>query len=125
MKALSIRQPWAWLIVHAGKNIENRMWRTTFRGRVLIHASKGMTRAEYDAACWFMGEQGIDHTKLPLFDQLPRGGIIGEAEIVDCVRKSNSPWFQGPFGFVLHNVKPLPFRPCKGSLGFFNVEGFE
>src|SRR3990167_9411398 len=50
MKALSIRQPWAWLILHAGKDIENRGWPTSFRGRFLIHASKGMTRAEYELA---------------------------------------------------------------------------
>jgi hypothetical protein len=46
MKALSIRQPWAWLILNAGKDIENRDWLTRFRGPFLIHASKGMTRAE-------------------------------------------------------------------------------
>ena len=44
MKALSIRQPWAHLILHGGKDIENRDWRTSVRGRVLVHASKGMTR---------------------------------------------------------------------------------
>jgi hypothetical protein len=48
MKALSIRQPWAWLILHAGKDIENRDWPTRFRGRFLIHAAKGMTRDEYE-----------------------------------------------------------------------------
>jgi hypothetical protein len=48
MKALSIRQPWAWLILNAGKDIENRDWPTHFRGRFLIHASKGMTHDEYE-----------------------------------------------------------------------------
>lgn len=43
MKALSIRQPWAWLILHGGKDIENRSWNTNFRGRFLIHAAAGMT----------------------------------------------------------------------------------
>jgi tetratricopeptide (TPR) repeat protein len=38
MKALSIRQPWAWLIVHGVKDVENRTWRTNFRGRFLVHA---------------------------------------------------------------------------------------
>lgn len=45
--ALSIRQPWAWLILHAGKDIENRTWQTYQRGWFAIHASKGMTRREY------------------------------------------------------------------------------
>ena len=52
-------------------------------------------------------------------DDLPRGGIVGEAEIVDCVTQSDSPWFEGPYGFVLRNAHPLPFRPCRGRLGFF------
>jgi hypothetical protein len=37
---LSIRQPWAWLVAHGWKNIENRTWPTGFRGRFLIHAAK-------------------------------------------------------------------------------------
>ena len=45
LKALSIRQPWAWLIVNGFKDVENRNWRTHWRGRLLIHASKGMTLA--------------------------------------------------------------------------------
>ena len=53
MKALSIRQPWAWLILHGGKDIENRDWATRFRGRVLIHASKGVTQDEWSDAWEF------------------------------------------------------------------------
>ncbi|MCC7374294.1 MAG: hypothetical protein IT581_06545 [Verrucomicrobiales bacterium] len=44
--AISVRQPSAWMIIHAGKDIENRTWRTKFRGRVLVHAAKGMTDDE-------------------------------------------------------------------------------
>lgn len=51
IKALSIRQPWAWLILWAGKDIENRSRRFHFRGRFLIHASAGMTRNEYLRCC--------------------------------------------------------------------------
>jgi hypothetical protein len=51
-----------------------------------------------------------------------RGGIVGQVNVVDCVTKSNSLWFGGPFGFVLANPKPLPFRACKGQLGLFEVE---
>ena len=92
MIALSIRQPWAWLIVHAGKDIENRTWPTRFRGRVLVHASKGMTHAEYEAACdhlWLHGGPAIEP---PDFHALERGGIVGSVELVDCVRGSASPW---------------------------------
>ena len=46
--ALSIRQPWAWLIVNGHKDIENRDWPTNFRGRLLVHAGQTMARRYYD-----------------------------------------------------------------------------
>lgn len=123
MIALSIRQPWAWLILNAGKDIENRDWPTNFRGRMLIHASKNCTRSEYNGAVDFLVDRGLDRLNydLPAIDQFDRGGIIGSVEIIDCVTASESPWFVGECGFVLRNPKPLPFTPWKGRLGFFNV----
>lgn len=127
MKALSIRQPWAWAILHAGKNIENRDWPTRFCGPVLIHASKGMTRHEYESFCdTFRATRRADpdavgYVEVPAFDELQRGGIVGQAEIVDCVEESDSPWFFGKFGFVLRNASPVPFRPMNGALGLFDV----
>jgi len=134
MKALSIRQPWASLIVLGIKDIENRTWATRERGTILVHASKGMTRAEHEDAIDFavdairMDPRHAGKTETTTlralgfaFDDLPRGGIIGQVDIVDCVRASNSPWYMGAVGFVLRDAKPLPFRPLKGALGFFNV----
>lgn len=122
MIALSIRQPWAWHILNSGKDIENRDWATRFRGRVLIHASKGMTRAEYEDGRDPLWSSGGPTIELPPFGQLDRGGFVGSVEIVDCVAASDSPWFFGRFGFVLRNPKPLPFFvPWKGRLGFFDV----
>ena len=83
MKALSSRQPYAHNIVHDGKDVENRNWRTHFRGRVLIHAS--LSKAELDR-----DEYG----------KYQFGGIIGHAEIVDCVDQMDSRWFYGPWGFL-------------------------
>lgn len=123
--AISIRQPWAWLILYAGKDIENRDWKTNFRGRVLIHASKSCAKSEYENAIDFMVYRGIDRRDIPSIDQFERGGIIGSVEIVDCIDNSESPWFVGNFGFVLRNPKPLPFVPWKGQLGFFNVQGVQ
>lgn len=128
MKALSIRQPWAWLIIHGGKDIENRSWATKFRGPVLIHAAKRMIENElYDATCFAheaWRKLRFDTRKLPKCprSKLERGGIVGVAEIVDCVSSSSSPWFVGEYGFGLANVRSLPFHPCKGSLGFFDVQ---
>ena len=128
-KAISIRQPWAWAIVHAGKDIENRDWSTRYRGPVCIHAAKGMTRDEYDIANrhiqkavgsvdqeWLTRWLGV--TPAPV--RLERGGIIGVAEIVDCVDASPSPWFFGRYGFVLRNARPVDFISVKGALGFFD-----
>ena len=58
----------------------------------------------------------------PSREDLQFGGIIGEAELIDCARGHVSPWFTGKYGFVLRNATPLPFRPLRGSLGFFVVE---
>lgn len=58
---------------------------------------------------------------LPAFEDLPRGGIVGTVEIVDCVEQSDSPWFFGRYGFVLRNPQVLPeIIPVKGALGFFD-----
>lgn len=122
--ALSIRQPWVWGILSAGKDIENRDWQTRFRGRFAIHASKGMTRAEYED--FLSTAHAISLTQpfppgltLPAFSELERGGIVGVASIVDCVENHPSPWFFGRYGLVLENATPVKFIPVKGALGFF------
>lgn len=109
MYALSIMQPWAWLIVNGFKDIENRSWWTFYRGPVLIHASK---RHDGPKGDW-------PWANIPGPDRFDYGGIVGQAEIVDCVTKSRSEWFCGPYGFVIQGARPLPFRPCRGQLGFF------
>jgi len=119
--ALSIRQPWAWLIVNGYKDIENRDWTTKFRGRFLVHASKGMTRQEYDQCLEYCQSNPCGFVPLPDFDKLERGGIVGDVELVDCVNDHPSFWFNGEYGFVLQCARVLPFVPLKGMLGFFTV----
>ena len=119
MKALSIQQPWAWAILTLGKDIENRDWKPTnpglrFRGPVLIHT--GLKR-DRDGDAW-LRSQGAS---VP--DDLPLGGIVGKVTIADVVTASDSPWFLGPYGFVLRDPLMLPFCPLKGMLGFFAVDG--
>ncbi|MFQ6550470.1 ASCH domain-containing protein [Aestuariibius sp. 2305UL40-4] len=116
MKALSIRQPWADAIIWHGKDVENRTWQTHYRGPVLIHAAKAWGPSERADLAWVEERTG---TKLEDVDRPLLGGIIGQVEIIDCVAKMESRWFFGPYGFVLANAKPLPFRPCRGALGFF------
>ena len=109
MKCISIKQPWAWLIVSGYKDIENRSWPTRFRGLVLIHAGN-----KHDGS-----PNEWDWPDIQRPDHLDYGGIVGEAKIVDCVRSHPSQWFDGEYGFVIRNARPLPFRACRGQLGFF------
>lgn len=123
MKALSIRQPWAWLIVNGHKHIENRTWPTRFRGPVLIHASKGMSGREYEDAMEFALSVGY-RNYFPERHELERGGIVGVADLRACVPPSmrTSPWHvEGSYGFALFDARPVPFTECKGALGFFDV----
>jgi hypothetical protein len=121
-KALTIRQPWAWLIIHGGKDIENRGWNTNVRGPVLIHAAKGMTRVEYDDALSSADEVTGYRVRAPDFDAIERGGIVGVTDLVDVLTPKGQRYgwhMHGQFGFVLRNVRPLPFLPCWGALGFW------
>jgi hypothetical protein len=123
MKALSIRQPWAWLIIHGGKDIENRTWHTKHRGRFLVHAAKGMTNEEYcDGLEFAMRAGDIQLLRdFPTVQEMQRGGIVGSVELVDSVDTSDSPWYMGEKGFVLRDPRPIPFIPLKGRLQFFEV----
>jgi len=119
MKALSLQQPWAWLMVNGIKDIENRSWPTHRRGRVLVHASKRFDREGYE---WI--REHFPALQMPGIDHFERGGIVGEFTITGCVDEHPSPWFFGPYGFTVTGARPLPFEPCKGMLGFFepNIE---
>ena len=132
MKALSILQPWAWLIVSGHKNIENRSWPTNFRGEFLVHAGKGF---DIDGWMWLVNNwhrEGLpsaigdrfDQEQRGIFSWKPnRGGIVGKATLADCVREHASVWKNdGTYGFVLTNASPLAFRSLKGALGFFPVQ---
>lgn len=114
--ALSIRQPWCWAILTADKDVENRDWATRFRGPVCIHASKAMTKTDYRE---FFDDLRFDHLDVPSYEAMPRGGIVGVVEIVDCVTDMDSEWFFGRYGFVLRNARTVPLIPVKGELGFF------
>ena len=127
MKALSVRAPWWWFILHAGKDIENRNWPTRFRGTVYLHASRTMPRTEvaddFAAASRIAWGGGLGPVP-PSFDELKAsaGKIVGKVDVVDCASSSASPWFFGKFGFVLRN--PVAFArpvPCLGHLSLFDL----
>jgi len=141
MKALSIRQPWAWLICAGIKDIENRRRHTKFRGRVYVHTGKVIEIKAFEllAEMYLMDKRGIIRIGkdvisriieygLPNRGMFATGAIIGEVDITDCVWSQNeglsatkSPWFTGPYGWVLAN--PVVYDkaiPCKGRQGFFD-----
>lgn len=128
-RAISIMQPWTWLIVNGHKDIENRDWQTRFRGPVAIHAGKRKDHGTISDLWAGIHPVTGESTKLPSGmlslwprapdDEFAASGIVGVAEIVDCVDNSASPWFVGRYGFVLKNARPVPFIPCKGALSFF------
>ncbi|MEM1272485.1 MAG: hypothetical protein AAGF88_01640 [Pseudomonadota bacterium] len=119
--ALSVRQPWAWAILHAGKEIENRSLGAIRSGRmdvgrIALHAASGMTRKEYDWALWRMTQDGIS---VPLPSDLPRRAIVGSVEVSEIVTESDSPWFGGKSGLRLRQASPVKPIAAPGALGFF------
>jgi hypothetical protein len=122
MKCLSILQPYAWLIVNGHKDIENRGWYTPYRGPFLVHAGKKYGPRIHREYAEDMREcYGIT---LPTLDVMMAmtGGIVGAADITDCVKAHPSRWkMMDTWGFVLANQKTLPFTPLRGQLGFFDV----
>jgi hypothetical protein len=130
MKALSISQPWSCVILDGHKLVENRTWRRTITGPVLVHAGK-----KYDSesepfiidVCTTMGFKNYTANEL---QSTPRGAILGIMHIRDCVAPleaqaadlAQGAWAFGPWCYRLDWVKrferPIPY---KGELGFFNV----
>jgi ASCH domain len=116
LMALSVRQPWAWLITQGIKDIENRSYRlVTLPKRVLIHASSNFPAIEEEDWTQWNAWAG---RKIPLEHDI--GGIVGVATITACMRRHGSVWKDpASWGWVLEDARPLPFRECKGAVGFF------
>lgn len=114
--ALSIRQPWADLVMWGIKDVENRTWATKFRGRLLVHAGRRVDREAVDCLEEWYG------VVLPE-EYRPRIGVLlGSVELTACVARHPSPFFHGPCGFVVR--RPLELAepvPCRGRLGIFPV----
>lgn len=122
MKAISVRQPWAWLLFH-GKPIENRDWYTAYRGPLAIFSSKGMTRTEYEDAREFVRrcvDPGLAG-RIPHPEELVYGAALGRVVQVSCVHYHSSPWFQGAWGHVYEHAQEFPVPiPARGHLGLFD-----
>ena len=143
IKALSVRQPWAWLLVNNHKPLENRSWPTSLRGRLAIHASGTMSATEYDNARWSVDlvneckretpwpweAPGTPMVRppivLPVRSEIELGGLVGSVEIYDCRLKDPkrqpeeiSAWENShqKYSWMSRNGRPSKLIPCKGSL---------
>jgi ASCH domain-containing protein len=113
MKVLTVRQPWAWAIIFGPKRVENRTWKTSYRGPLLIHAGRSRAR---------LGDYGPGE---PDATDLAFGSILGVVELLDCVpyeRVKDRPFAEGPWCWLLAEPRPLetPF-PCAGHQQLFEA----
>lgn len=126
MKAITIKQPWASLIVSGLKDIENRSWKTNFRGRVLIHAGMKADNHWDSPVCEKVDKYLREISKGGTdWSNYHFGAIIGSVEIVDCVQNHPSIWaIKGDWNWVLANpvMFPDPITGVKGKLSFWNYD---
>lgn len=126
MKVLTIKQPWATLIIQGNKKFEFRSWKTNYRGEILIHAGKSIDK------------EAVERLKKYLPKELPLGKILGKAVITDCIpmdeefsqmlsNENNEIYttysFSRNYGFKLENIKKFDnYIEVKGQLGIWNYD---
>ena len=137
VKVLSVKNPFAYLILQGGKDVENRTWTTDYRGRLYIHASgdtlpypdsdsappdryveAGVPTGTKSEEEWC--ERIKERAELWL---LKSQSIIGYVDLVDIIQNSSSPWsIEGQYHWILKNPTLLenPIRQVKGRLGLWN-----
>lgn len=122
-----MKQPWAWAIIHGGKDVENRSRPTKHRGQLYIHAGKSVAPEALD----FPPMRAALSANGP---ELPAGFVYGTVDVIDCHAAEDcenwaetgslcSAWaMPGFFHWVLATPRPLacPF-PEKGKLGLWNL----
>lgn len=114
MRAVSIRQPWAWLIVNGHVGFANLDWPTSYRGEFLIRAGLKLVQREYrDTAAQLLDQLGIEVPHHTDEGRVPRGGIVGMAALTGMAMQHPSPAFRGPYAWLLAGARQLPFTPFK------------
>ena len=129
LKALSLKQPFAWLIAHGYLLVDDRSWGTPYRGPILIHASKGLYEEYYQYI------KSSTDIPIPDKDKLDYGGVVGIARLVLCCKPGELPpgihreqrahfggIHQDYYGFLFEQARPLPLLPCAGKLGLFEID---
>jgi hypothetical protein len=126
MKAITIKQPFASLIIEGYKEYEFRTWRTKYRGDILIHAGKGVDKKAMEK---------YKH----LVSNCPSGCILGIVKITDCIKiddearemlkdnivydniVNNKDW--DGFGFKIESIRKVENTPANGKLSLWDFEG--
>lgn len=139
MKALTLKQPWAWAVACAGKDVENRSWRppdSLLGQRIAIHAGLSFDH-DGDLAICHLAPPNV---AIPGPADHVRGAVVAVATLAGWVRgdgqfylmrgvdtflpiaSSRSPWFFGLYGWMLIDVVALPEPvPCKGAQGLWDL----
>jgi hypothetical protein len=145
VKVLSVKNPWAFLTIHYGKNIENRFRKTNYRGRIAIHASRKSAEWAFDTSlleCQF--EKGLISSTVYFALQEAsnrraeientNGKIIGTVELYNCTYSeltkaaNNSPWAEPDAAWHYWLKDPVALAepiPARGMLGLWEYEGLE
>lgn len=130
MKALTLREPWASLVLEGVKTLETRNWATRYRGELFIHAGSGRVPR---------GDAHVNELMKLLEGPLHYGLVIARCELVDCVRidaeyareiERRAPlnyisgdYTPGRYVWVLEGVRALERPvPARGMLGLWNWE---
>lgn len=140
VKVLTVKQPWAFLLIAGLKDVENRNWPTNYRGELFIHASVEKS-FDWDALIWLMEQKRmgefwtvIRHFGLILKGELEKckitkhheefGAILGSVNLTGCISNSTSPWAMpdSKFHWLVSDAKPITPIPARGSLSIWNYD---
>lgn len=133
MRALTVRQPWSWAIIHGGKNIENRDWgQPSLTGRIAIHAGLTQDEGGYPAIRRILDLDTLGVCRVA--EAAVCGFIVGTVEVVRIHRaymmlgddglmvSCHRPWgMPTRFHWELANPRPCEPIPCRGALGLWTV----
>lgn len=127
MKTITVKQPFASLIAAGIKKYEFRTWKSNYRGKLLIHAGKGIDKKamekfknynlEYPSGCIIAICDMVDCVKI---DEETRKMLLKENELV-YGKVARDKCFDG-YGFRLENVKMIEEIPAKGALSFWEYD---
>ncbi len=120
-KVITVKQPWAWFLAKGYKPVENRTWYTNYRGPILVQSSKA-PKFDFSEAQFLMHHFGIPDSEIlePDDPATSTGSIVGITMLTDCVSHHASPFFTGPYGFVMDQARQTEPFEIRGKLNIFN-----